>query len=243
MRFSIVIAASFSPNKGTSTRPLSVALCPSFSLIGQHYQHSSHIHHHHQNLHHLIKSSLSISNNADNNVSGLTEDGDFAILGINAQNYREDDDDKNVNMDNNRQNPNTGALIGWQGVGNMLFNESLIKSGNVDIGVGPTNRYRNFRGNEVLPKELIVDQRVEEWLMEVMPSLDEYEVECYAQGLSAIGFRPQCASLCELQYDDLDFIDKALHRRYLFKEITGESHPFEPWNSTSLEKETCNNII
>lgn len=161
-------------------------------------------------------------------LSGLTDDGDFAILGINAYN---NENNENENMEpNNRQNPNTGTSIGWQGVGNMLFNEPLLQSGNVDIGVGPTNRYRNFRGNEVLPKELDVDPQVEEWLMEILPSLEESEVECYAQGLLAIGFRPHCPSLCELRYDDLDFIEKVLHRRYLFKEITGESHPFEPWN-------------
>ncbi len=172
-----------------------------------------------------ITTSLSMSDDYGNILSGLTEDGDFAIVGINAH---VNDDDENDNVEINRQNSSTGTSIDWQGVGNMLFNEPLLKSGNGDIGVGPTNRYQNFRGNQVFPKEAVADPQVEEWLMEVMPSLDESEVECYAQGLTTIGFRPQCPSLCELQYNDLDFIEKVLHRRYLFKEITGESHPFEP---------------
>ena len=214
----ITIASLPSQYGGISTNH--VALYQSNSLFGQ-----NHYHRHH---HSTTRTSLSMSDDYGN-LSGLTDDGDFAILGINAHNNNDDDDDENDTVESNRQLfPNTGTSIGWQGVGNMLFSEPLLKSGNVDIGVGPSNRYRNFRGNEVLPKEEFIDPQVEEWLMEVLPSLDESEVECYAQGLSSIGFRPQCPSLCELQYDDLDFIEKVLHRRYLFKEITGESHPFEP---------------
>lgn len=215
----IAITSFSSQYGGISTHP--VALHQSNSLLCQNKFH--------WHLNSSTRTSLSISRSDDyGNLSGLTDDGDFAILGINAHNNN-DDDDENDTVESNRQLfPNTGTSIGWQGVGNMLFNEPLLKSGNVDIGVGPRNRYRNFRGNEVLPKEEFIDPQVEEWLMEVLPSLDESEVECYAQGLSSIGFRPQCPSLCELQYDDLDFIEKVLHRRYLFKEITGGSHLFEP---------------
>ena len=61
----------------------------------------------------------------------------------------------------------------------------------------------------------------------MLPSLDAYDLEAYAEGLTGIGFLPSCPSQCEVRYDDLDFM-RVLHRRYLYREITGEGHPFEP---------------
>jgi len=153
--------------------------------------------------------------------SGLTDDGDFAIPGVNAGEITENESNK---IDTSHASFNTGTSIGWQGVGNMLFNEALLKSGRVDMGVGSANKYRDFRGNEIVPK---VDPLVKAWLMESMPSLNEDDMETYAEGLTTIGFHPQCASMCELKYEDLDFM-KVLHRRYLYKEITGQDHPCEP---------------
>jgi len=153
-------------------------------------------------------------------MSGLTDDGDFAILGVNASEQTEDD-----TTNSNFNNINTGTAIGFEGVGSMLFNEDLIKSGRVDIGVGTSNTYKDFRGNEIIPK---IDPAVKQWLVDVLPSLDENDLEIYAAGLTSIGYHPECPSLCEIRYEDLSFITKVLHRRYLFKEITGEEHPFEP---------------
>lgn len=85
-------------------------------------------------------------------------------------------DDEDMSSANEKVTPksntsyNTGTSIGSQGVGNMLFNEELLKSGRVDLGVGSTNRYRDFRGNEVIPK---VDPAMKEWLLEIIPTLDE----------------------------------------------------------------------
>ena len=162
------------------------------------------------------------------NDYGLTDDGDFAILGVNVEEKAEgDDSDGNGPSSTSISgSSNSGTEIGWQGVGNMLFNEELLKSGRVDMGVGATNKYKDFRGNEIVPK---TDPIVKEWLLEILPSLKDSDmIDTYAEGLSNLGFHPQCASMCELTYDDLDFM-KALHQRYLFKEITGEEHPFEPW--------------
>jgi len=77
-----------------------------------------------------------------------------------------DDEDRptknNNNPSNNNNNNNSsssssssssGTDIGAQGVGRMLFNEELMKSGRVDLGVGSKNRYRDFRGNVIVPKE------------------------------------------------------------------------------------------
>ena len=182
---------------------------------------------------------------------GLTDDGDFAILGINVapdededgrggegeekkkgDEYDDFDDSANSNTGDDddyrrrrRMDYDTGTSIGWQGVGNMLFDESLLRSGRVDLGAGPTRRYRDFRGNNIVPKS--IDADVRDWLSGLLPTLDAYDLEAYAEGLTNIGFAPSCPSQCEVRYDDLDFM-KVLHRRYLFKEITGEGHPFEP---------------
>ncbi|KAL7538661.1 hypothetical protein ACHAWF_006169 [Thalassiosira exigua] len=187
---------------------------------------------------------------------GLTDDGDFAVFGINAS---EDDDEEEEETGGggllgggmlgggslgggmlgggglgggaaglNAPQSNTGTPIGSQGVGGMLFDEELQRSGRVDLGVGPSNRYRDFRGNEVVPK---VDPEVRSWLLETLPSLGSEGngelLESYARRLTELGFHPSCASLCEVTYDDLDFM-KVLHRRYLYKEMTGDDHPFEP---------------
>ena len=193
---------------------------------------------------------------------GLTDDGDFAIPGINVApdddedergggsgggaekkkrdaEYDDDDDDDDAAANNNkgdddddgrrrrrrRRDYDTGTSIGWQGVGNMLFDESLLRSGRVDMGAGATKRYRDFRGNDIVPKSIDPDAR--DWLSDMLPSLDAYDLEAYAEGLTNIGFTPSCPSQCEVRYDDLDFM-KVLHRRYLYKEMTGEGHPFEP---------------
>ena len=170
----------------------------------------------------MVSSPLCMSSNFNNDMmSGLTDDGDFAILGVNALEQTEEDDNNSSSINN----INTGTSIGFEGVGSMLFNEELIKSGRVDIGVGSSNTYKDFRGNEIIPK---IDPAVKQWLVYVLPSLDENDVERYAEGLTSIGFHPECPSLCEIRYEDLSFISKVLHRRYLFKEITGEEHPFEP---------------
>ena len=46
-----------------------------------------------------------------------------------------------------------GASIGAQNVGEMLFNEELLKSGRGDVRVGPMRRWKDFRGNEIVPTD------------------------------------------------------------------------------------------
>ena len=52
--------------------------------------------------------------------------------------------------------PNMGASIGAQNVGEMLFNEQLLKSGRGDVRVGPMSRWKDFRGNEIVPDNDII---------------------------------------------------------------------------------------
>ena len=44
----------------------------------------------------------------------------------------------------------TGTSIGSQNVGEMLFNEALLKSGRGDMRVGSMKRWKDFRGNEII---------------------------------------------------------------------------------------------
>jgi hypothetical protein len=156
---------------------------------------------------------------------GLTDDGDFAILGINASSDEDEDGNENEDVGVGRKEFDRGTSIGSLGVGNMLFDESLLRSGRVDMGTGSNKKYGDFRGNVILNKT--GDTRVKKWLLDVLPSLDAYDLESYAEGLTNIGYNPSCPSQCELTYDDLEFM-KLLHRRYLYREITGEGHPFIP---------------
>ena len=67
---------------------------------------------------------------------------------------------------------------------------------------------------------------IKEWLLTIIPKLSENDSVEYAKGLGGIGFHPECVTMCELKYEDLDFM-KVLHRRYLFNEVTGIEHPWE----------------
>ena len=43
-----------------------------------------------------------------------------------------------------------GAPIGSENVGNMLFDEEILKSGRGDIRVGSIGRWKDFKGNEIV---------------------------------------------------------------------------------------------
>ena len=49
--------------------------------------------------------------------------------------------------------PNMGVSIGAQNVGEMLFNEQLLKSGRGDVRVGHIGKWKDFRGNEIIPDD------------------------------------------------------------------------------------------
>ena len=43
-----------------------------------------------------------------------------------------------------------GASIGSENVGEMLFNEELLKSGRGDVSIGSAGKWKDFRGNEII---------------------------------------------------------------------------------------------
>lgn len=52
-----------------------------------------------------------------------------------------------------------GTTIGAQNVGEMLFNKELLKSGRGDVRVGPMNRWKDFRGNEIVPDNVTTEDK------------------------------------------------------------------------------------
>ena len=63
----------------------------------------------------------------------------------------------------------------------------------------------------------IDEKSLKAWLLTEIPKLNQNDIEAYSRGLSKIGFHPECVTVCELKYEEFDFM-KVLHQRYLFNE-------------------------
>ncbi|KAL7486431.1 hypothetical protein ACHAW6_015489 [Cyclotella cf. meneghiniana] len=175
------------------------------------------------------------------NSFGLTDDGDFAIIGVNMVDPDEEDSDKTNNDGQtlggdisarltgtlydgktlNKKSFSSGTPIDWQNVGSYSGASSVGSS--YQGSVGP-NHMRHENRNFALDDEDL--REIKEWLLEIIPTLSRGDVDKYSIGLSNIGFNPKCVTMCELTYEDLDFM-KVLHRRYFFNEVTGVEHPWE----------------
>lgn len=61
--------------------------------------------------------------------------------------------ESNATTDNStaKRSYSMGTTIGAQNVGEMLFNKELLKSGRGDVRVGNMKRWKDFRGNEIVP--------------------------------------------------------------------------------------------
>jgi hypothetical protein len=174
--------------------------------------------------HHLVS--------LQNDSWGLTDDGDFAILGIN---YYDTASSNNKNDDKNTipsENPLGGFLL-QQLTGGV---SSLVgTSSNVPISspMEHFNRVPSSGSSNQMPvhsSSTNIDpfqlEEMEEWLLEIIPTLKELDLELYATGLLSIGFDPDCVTQSEIRMEDLLFM-KILHRRYFFNEITGVDHPWD----------------
>ena len=148
---------------------------------------------------------------------GLSEDGDFLIVGINGGDPLETTSDESNYISSSPQSlPSFGLRVA---------------SADDSIDLAAVQRFREKRPSTGI---IAVDsdddeealESVGEWLSEIMPTLRESDIDSYTRKFVAIGFHPGCVTQCELTWDDLDFM-KMLHRRYLFNEITGQDHPWE----------------
>ncbi len=96
-----------------------------------------------------LKSSLADGNN-ESEAEDASEASSSSILS-----KCNNDDASNVATPASTSKPNMGASIGAHNVGEMLFNEQLLKSGRGDVRVGPMSRWKDFRGNEIVPDNIV----------------------------------------------------------------------------------------
>ena len=148
---------------------------------------------------------------------GLSEDGDFLIVGINGGDPLETDtDESNYSASSPQSSPSFGLRVA---------------SADDSIDLAAVQRFREARPSTGINAVDSDDdeealESVGEWLSDIMPTLRDSDIDSYARKFVAIGFAPDCVTQCELTWDDLSFM-KLLHRRYLFNEITGQDHPWE----------------
>ena len=148
---------------------------------------------------------------------GLSEDGDFLIVGINGGDPLETtSDESNCAASSPQSLPSFGLRVTSADDSIDLAAVQRFKEERPRTGI---NAVDSDDDEEAL-------ESVGEWLSEIMPTLRDADITRYARQFVAIGFDPSCVTQCELTWDDLDFM-KMLHRRYLFNEITGQDHAWE----------------
>ena len=162
---------------------------------------------------------------------GLTDDGDFAILGVNVD--EPDDNDEKIIPKDERLGGDVSSLLS----GTIFDTKSQSKAADtvqyksseyihVPMGQKATiAEERSFHKIHDVTNEEALGE-IMEYIVELMPTISEDDIEYYAAGLNRIGFHPKCITMCELKLEDLDFM-KVLHRRYFFNEVTGVEHPWE----------------
>lgn len=223
-------------------------------------------HHHHRHHH---GNSILLQRMANDPFYGLTDDGDFAMFGVNIEetatsgNAFEDDEQVSPDISSimsgitfsgvageNTKEPtqSTGASMEFNTGDAMSLNNAIfgrLPENALDANLShDTTKKSVSNPNEgslaaddipssvedrVLPSNDTSQQQIsdiEDWLLTIMPKLGEKDIEVYARGLIGIGFHPECVTMCELKYEDLDFM-RILHRRFLFNEVTGIEHPWE----------------
>jgi hypothetical protein len=159
---------------------------------------------------------------------GLTDDGDFAILGVNMQDPDEDDDatappTSGQSLDGTFL---TGTIFdGANGSANT--DSDTVVTETLEQGAERTNVSGKKSPNQpTFTTDKETQAEISEYLMEIMPTISKHDIETYSIQLGNIGFHPKCRTMCELTLDDLDFM-KVLHARYFFKEVSGLDHPWE----------------
>ena len=200
----------------------------------------------------LCRSSTHCLHLSNDSFYGLTDDGDFAILGVNA--YDSSDDDNNESSIGQSVGDLSALLSGTTFAGlneSPTVNQTPTTSNDAIFGqIDTTSSTKNMdgkRGNVIgeigEQRQLQQQQRqsynkrsssadgavlseIKEWLLSMIPTLNQQDVDLYTRGLNAIGFHPVCVTMSELQFEDLAFM-KILHQRYIFNEVTGIEHPWE----------------
>jgi hypothetical protein len=156
---------------------------------------------------------------------GLTDDGDFAILGVNMQdNVDDDDNDTNPLTSSSGQDSLdmasflTGTIFdnGAKSVGKSVDTVAVTESNNSLDRDTLRNTSQKIRSQRTINPQTQAD--IAEYLTQIMPIISKDEIEQYSIELDHIGFHPNCVSACELKLEDLDFM-KVLHGRYFYKVV------------------------
>jgi len=200
----------------------------------------------------LCRSSTHCLHLSNDSFYGLTDDGDFAILGVNA--YDSSDDDNNESSIGQSVGDLSALLSGTTFAGlnesptvnqtPTTSNDAIFgqidttsstknmdgKRGNVIGEIGEQSQLQQQQQQQPYKRSRSADEAVlaeiKEWLLSIIPTLNQQDVDLYTRGLNEIGFHPACVTMSELQFEDLAFM-KILHARYIFNEVTGIEHPWE----------------
>lgn len=110
------------------------------------------------------------------------------------------------------------------GLGNVAV--SNVPAGIVDDSDSQHARQEDDLISRQLREEHTVDPEeeswLEDWLIDMIPTLKPNDAKGYARNLARIGFDPECVTRSELEIDDLSFM-KVLHRRFLYNKISSLS--------------------
>lgn len=163
---------------------------------------------------------------------GLSEDGDFLIVGINGGDPLETTtNEDNYGASSLQSSPSFGLGVAAadDSINMAAVQRFREQSKGSRIGnTGIRSEERSFTGDNAIVSDDDEDavEAVGVWLSEIIPTLRDSDNVTYSRKLVAIGFDPGCVTQCELTWDDLSFM-KLLHRRYFLHEITGQDHPWE----------------
>mmetsp|Transcript_17955 Transcript_17955/g.52059 ORF Transcript_17955/g.52059 Transcript_17955/m.52059 type:complete len:274 (-) Transcript_17955:210-1031(-) len=176
-------------------------------------------------------------------IVGLTDDGDFALFGINAVDPTTiTSTTRGGDGDSASSPPGLSFLLGMdRGDGEGSSVTAMTPLSVPPAASAPTagdqflwetagrpvetqkSEWEGERGHASSASSSVhVDPEdvawLEDWIADAMPTLKPSDAREYARGLARIGFDPECVTRSELRMDDLSFM-KVLHRRYLYEKV------------------------
>ena len=87
----------------------------------------------------------------------LADDNSEEGTGLNDDPTKSHESNATTYISTAKRSYSMGTTIGAQNVGEMLFNKELLKSGRGDVRVGSSKRWKDFRGNEIVPDNIITE--------------------------------------------------------------------------------------
>uniref|UniRef100_A0A7S4VX95 Uncharacterized protein n=1 Tax=Ditylum brightwellii TaxID=49249 RepID=A0A7S4VX95_9STRA len=141
---------------------------------------------------------------SSSSYDGLTDDGDFAMIGINV--HPDDDDGNGDNKEIKKPVINSNEIPP-----STTMNEMLLPTSTSSITTSTTTTSSSNRRKELL----------KQYIQKIFSTQPSSTIQEYTIQLDNIGFDPNCKSRFELRLDDLDFM-KVLHARFFYQEVMKE---------------------